>query len=152
MVKTDYDPQELQTDKLLFKIKEEQNERPISALLLSHGLIETYLLEIIISHAGFSKKECSKKIISNIERIGFNNLLHINLMLGNISAELYEQINSINKKRNKIVHELLGLDLNSQKTKNKINRQINKAREVCKKLQTIYIKAIDKKAKEIIKN
>ncbi len=153
MAKINYYPKLLDEKEIIQKIEKELDEkRSINALLLAYGYIEAYLLEIIIYSGRIQWTELKQKIIENIQRINFNTLLHINLVLGNISYELYTRILEFNKKRNKIVHELISLDLNSKKTKKMINRQVKNAIEICKILADIHRNKIKERAKELEKH
>jgi len=148
MVKINYGPKLLEKENIIKRISEEiKSDRIINALLLAHGFIEAYLLEILLYSGQINIKTLNKKVIENIERISFNNLLHINLVIDNISFELYQKIINFNKKRNEIVHEMISIDINDQKIKKKIEKQVKNAIDICNHLSTIYKNKIEERTK-----
>ena len=122
--------------------------RLINALLLSHGYIEAYLLEILLYSGPYPlsrralRASFSRRIVEHIEKISFTNLLHINLIIGNVSPSLYERIQTFNKKRNTIVHELISIDLTSEKEQRMIEKQIQNAMTICTTLANVYKRKI----------
>lgn len=148
MVKINYDPKLLEEENIIKKISEEiEGDRIINALLLAHGFIEAYLLEILLYSGQINIKSLNKKVIENIERISFNNLLHINLVIDNIPFELYQKIINFNKKRNEIVHEMISIDIHDQKIKKKIEKQVKNAIDICNHLSKIYKNKIEERTK-----
>ncbi len=123
-------------------VNEVKRDHYINAFLLLHGYIESFLLEIIFYTTKNKKLKLNKKIIERLEKINLNSLLHINLILNNISFDLYKRIYHFNSQRNKIVHELITIDLNDKAFKKKIKKQIDNGIEICKKLSEIYSKMI----------
>lgn len=145
---TKYGPKLPDEKEILKRINEEVKKgRTINAFLLAHGFIEAYLLEILLYSGRINAKKISKKIIDDIERASFKNLLNINLILGNVSFELYNKIADFNKQRNDIVHGLIGIDTNNPKIEKKLKRQIKNAVEICKQLSCIYKRKIKEKTK-----
>jgi hypothetical protein len=97
-------------------------------------------------------KSFSKNTIENIERINFNTLLHINLILSNIPFDLYKRILEFNKYRNNIVHGLVGIDLRNEKEKKNMIKQIKNAMEIIPILYKIYDRKIKEKSEIFEKN
>ncbi len=151
-----YNLQFLLNDKdIISKIKNEVKEnRLLNALLLAHGYIEAYLFELILysGEKPINIKSFSKNTIENIERINFNTLLHINLILSNIPFDLYKRILEFNKYRNNIVHGLVGIDLRNEKEKKNMIKQIKNAMEIIPILYKIYDRKIKEKSEIFEKN
>ncbi len=84
--------------------------------------------------------------MENIEKISFTNLLHINLIIGNISSSIYERIQTFNKKRNTIVHELISIDLASEKERKNLEKQIRNAMSLCTYLANVYKRKIQERS------
>jgi len=135
-------------EEFLKKVNDEiEKDRPINAILLIHGLIEAYLLEILLYSGKMNIKEINRRVIDDIERAGFKYLLNINFILGNISFKLYNRTENFNKRRNKIVHELISMNVNNPKIKRMIIKEIKNGLDIYKQLLEIYNKKIKERTK-----
>ncbi|GEM_PF-2856728 len=146
MTKVYYNPEQFDEEKIRANIlKELKSGELLTSFLLAHSLIESYLLEIFIySSMTYPKfRKLNKKVFSNLERIGFSNLIHINLILGNVPFTLYKEIVDFNRKRNIFVHELISLDLNDRRTQDKIKKSVKRGLEICQNLSVKYKKILD---------
>jgi hypothetical protein len=153
MVKLNYNPKILEEKEYKTKVSEELKEnREITAFLLIHAYIEAYLLEILFYSGKKSNERLNKQAIDNIGRINFNDLLHINLLLGTIPFDLYKKIYELNKRRNKIAHELLSINIADAQIRNKLKKTTEKAIEFCDNLSSIYMQELNEKTKQLEAN
>lgn len=124
--------------------KELEENRELNGLLLTHGYIEFYLSEWLDLYNTYNKKI---KIIKKEEHLTFKTILLIHKIMGNISPQLYSEINNLNQERNKWAHDLISL--NNDKEKNKIRKTIKHGINVCDKIYNLYTVELDKKQKNI---
>ncbi len=105
--------------------------------LLSHSFIEAYLLELLF-YSSNNTSNIPYKISKNIERLNFSSLLTLNFLIGNISFNLYNKIDSLNKKRNEWVHDLRSINFKDSKMKKDVKRAVLSSKKVLLKLGEIY--------------
>lgn len=144
-----YDPVDLNKDSYVEKVKSELDQsRELNALFLVHGYVEAYLSNwIFISGKTVQKREFSQTVSDSIERISFSNLLHVNLMLQNIDEVLYTKIKQFNKQRNDFAHELITIDVNEQKIKEKMKKIVKNGIDILEEVSKLYTKNLDERAK-----
>jgi len=125
-----------------------ENGREINALLLIHGYIEAYLLEWLLICGRFPlSKKISNKIVKEIERLGFNNLLHIHFILGNIDESLYLKAKELNEARNKFAHQIINIDISDKETRDEIRKIVLKGIDLCDEIFKLYRRTLDEKSK-----
>lgn len=140
--------QNLEFDKIDYKkeVNEElESGRELNAFLLIHGYIEAYLRDWLFVTGPIQKNKFSKEIISNIDRMGFYNLLHVHVILGHIDKNLYSKIRELNEKRNSIAHRLIIIDTNNTKTKKYLKKIVLSGIDVCGEVFKLYRKTLDEK-------
>ena len=146
-----YDPVDLNKDSYVEKGKSElDHHRELNALFLVHGYVEAYLSNwIFISGKTVQKREFSQSVSDSIERISFSNLLHVNLMLQNIDEVLYTKIKQFNKQRNDFAHELITIDVNEPKIKEKMEKIVKNGIDILEDVSKSYSKTLEERAKII---
>lgn len=149
MVKFDQEPVVLSNQSHIEKVNKELNEgRELNAFFLVHGYVEAYLLQWILVSGNLNQKQkFSEKVADSIERITFSNLLHVNLMLGNIDEELYEKIKSFNNQRNNFAHYLITFDIADPKIREKMGKIARNGIEIMKRISEMYTITLDNKQK-----
>ncbi len=129
---------------------EEKKNNFISAFLIAHGFLESYLSELIIYSNKNIDLKVSNDLLKTFERVSFGNLLIVNFMIGNINFELFKKIYSFNKKRNVLVHELASIDLDDEKVLKKIKRDVSFSKIILKEIHSIYTKKIKLLSKKFV--
>ncbi len=131
------------------KILVEMNEgKEINALFFIHSYIEGYLTELIFVTGDRERPRISKDMQDSIDRIGFNDLMHVNAMLGNINENLFSKLKTFNKVRNEFVHKIITVDVQSEKVRKKVKKIVLDALEICDILFEIYKKEIERKGEK----
>jgi len=125
-----------------------ESGRELTALIMIHSYIEAYFLDWFLISGTFVK-ETSKKILKDIERLGFVNFLNIHTILGNINKELYEKARSLNESRNKFVHDLPNIEISDKETKESIRKEVEKGLEICNEITSLYKQSMDKKSAKL---
>lgn len=76
-------------------------------------------------------------------------MLHVHLILGNISELLYSKVKALNDSRNEFAHKIIKIDINDKVTKTKIKKIVLNGIEVCGEVFKLYKKTLDERAKLI---
>ncbi len=140
-----YNPIPLEEEDYKEKINFELNKGDhLSAFLLIFAYIESYLTELLLL-SGYRFKDFNKKEITGIERIHFSTLVLIHLIHGRINSILSNKLSNFNKFRNKLIHELVSIDINDKKTQEELKKQTLFGMEICKGLSTIYMKTLNER-------
>ena len=129
-------------------LDEINNGRELNALFFIHSYIEGYLTQLIFVTGDKEMPKISRDMQDSIDRIGFNDLLHVNAMLGNINEKLFAKLKIFNKSRNELVHKIITIDVQSEKTRKKFKRIVIDALEACNNLFEIYKKEIERKGEQ----
>jgi hypothetical protein len=129
--------------------KEIDGDRGINALFLIHGYIEAFLTDWLFIMGGKDKTEFTKQTFEFMERVPFATVLHIHHILGSFDYKLYKQINDFNETRNNLAHDLIKMDINDNKTKDKLKRSASYGIKICDEIFKLYKKELDKKQKKV---
>lgn len=149
MLNLKYNPTPFHSIDYEAETKKELNNNELNAFLLIHGYIEAYLREWLFIIGGIKKTKVASRIIKETERITFSTLLIIHLILGNIDQELYDKLSKMNKMRNALVHELIKVDMESIKNREKIKKATLAAITFCDEVFKGYKKGLDAESKVI---
>ena len=95
-------------------------------------------------------KDLLDDVQNNIEKIGFFNLIQLHFIMGNISQELYTHLKKLNTSRNDLVHGIRDINLDSNKTKDGLEKNIVSGIEIYGELFKLYRKTLDKFGSEFI--
>lgn len=120
-----------------------KSDNYIFSFLLEHNALESYLNYLFLNIIN-TKEDISKRQRGPVERLSFDTLLSLNIIIGTIDNELYKKLQEFNKERNNIVHNLIGYDF-SEADKDDIitlaNNGINLVREISK-IYTDYLDSV----------
>lgn len=128
--------------------KEIKFNRPINALLLSHGFVEAYLREWLLYTGDLNKRVLNENDSESYDRISFKNILTVHLVINSFDYPLYKRINELNESRNKFAHEILSVNLNNKQTKRELKKAIKNGLFVCEQIKAGYEKMLKHKEEE----
>lgn len=125
--------------KIILKVIEDaikQNDN-IYALFLESSALESYLSSILIILRRSNEKPY-KGIIDSIQKMNFRTLLTVNNVLGNINNDLYKRLNKFYDERNKIAHDMIGIDFNDAQNNESIKSIIDEGFKLCTEVSKIH--------------
>ncbi|VVB70053.1 Uncharacterised protein [uncultured archaeon] len=124
--------------------KELKDKNEFVALVLLHAYTENYLKDIIFYLNKSNKKATIKpQIYSEISKVKFPTLCLIYLNLEIIDEDLYEKLIELNESRNYIVHNLISLNIDDEKSRELLRKEIENGKKACGKLYSIYQKKLE---------
>lgn len=144
MVRVKYDPADVpEPVTVLDKIKREIDQRNyIHALFLEASALESYLSSLI-RVTGLVSKKLPKKVESAYNRMSFNNLLAVNVVLGNIGDELYRRLADFNSKRNEYAHNLIGFNFENHDEGEEIINTTSSGLDLCLEVDELHKNALE---------
>lgn len=122
----------------------------LGAFLLIHSYIVAILKDLLFYCGQWKAEEIPPNTLSDIERVNFNELMHIHLALGNISYPLFKRLKIFNQLRNELAHKIMYIDVDAKKTREELGRQTEEGLRLCRALHAIYKHFLDKRTKEIL--
>ena len=131
--------------KIILKVIEDaikQNDN-IYALFLESSALESYLSSMLIISRKSNEKPY-KGVIDSIQKMNFRTLLTVNNVLGNIDNDLYKRLNKFYDERNKIAHEMIGIDFNDAQNNESIKFIIDEGFKLCAEVSKIHESKLEK--------
>lgn len=147
-----YDKNEKYKD-LMYKMKiAVNNEFYYESILLEYAILEDRT-ESLLRHAGLKSNNGDRSFTLNekLNRIKFSKKFKDNYIIKHLNEEIIYEIDSWKRKRNKIIHNLVGMTYSNEEIKN----IALEGYEIVKKLNnksSLVNKYFDRKNKEFVKS